>query len=93
MQKALSQAVLNVGGQSSMARQLTDLTGKLVNQPDVWYWLNKSKKGLPAEFCGPVEQISGVPKSELRPDIFPPSKNPSRTKRLCRPANRLHSRT
>ena len=40
-------------------------------QSQVSYWLVKAKKGVPAEFCVPIEAATGVPRHELRPDIYP----------------------
>lgn len=42
-----------------------------VSQPTVWEWLNKGKS-LPAEHVLAVEAATGVPKEQLRPDIYPP---------------------
>lgn len=40
-------------------------------QSNVWTWLNKSKRGVPAEWVSKIEEATGVPRHELRPDIFP----------------------
>ena len=60
---ALAKAVRIAGSQSAF--------GRLVGRPQstVREWL---KRELPAEFCRSVEAATGVPKEELRPDIFPP---------------------
>ena len=39
-------------------------------QSQVWYWLERAKKGVPAEFCIGIERHTGVARHELRPDIF-----------------------
>jgi DNA-binding transcriptional regulator YdaS (Cro superfamily) len=62
---ALRFACAKVGGQKALAA----LIG--TTQSQVWYWLEKSKKGVPAEFCERVEAASGVSRRDLRPDIFP----------------------
>lgn len=41
------------------------------SQANVWSWLNKTKRGVPAEFCIAVERFSGVSRHDLRPDIYP----------------------
>jgi DNA-binding transcriptional regulator YdaS (Cro superfamily) len=40
-------------------------------QSQVWYWLTRSKRGVPAEFASKIEEATGVPRSDLRPDIWP----------------------
>ena len=39
-------------------------------QSNVWTWLNKSKRGAPAEWALQIETATKVPRHELRPDIF-----------------------
>jgi DNA-binding transcriptional regulator YdaS (Cro superfamily) len=66
---ALSKAVDLAGGQNSLANKIG------VRQSVLWFWLNKSKKGVPAEYCAAIAGATGVPAHELRPDVFPdPSK-------------------
>ncbi len=62
---ALRRACEIAGGQKPLA----DLIG--TTQSQIWYWLEKSKKGVPAEFCLLIEQKTGVSRHELRSDIFP----------------------
>lgn len=62
---AFEEACKKVGGQTSMARLLK------TSQANVWSWLNKTKHGLPAEVVLQVEELSGVPRFRLRPDIYP----------------------
>lgn len=62
---SLKRACEIAGGQKPLADRIG------TTQSQVWYWLEKSKKGVPAEFCGPIEQATGVPRHELRPDIYP----------------------
>jgi DNA-binding transcriptional regulator YdaS (Cro superfamily) len=50
--------------QSAMARALG------VTQPTIWHWLNKSKR-VPAEFALKVEELTGVSRHDLRPDLYP----------------------
>lgn len=62
--KALERACELAGGQKPLADKIG------TSQGQVWYWLTKSKKGVPAEFCAKIEAQTGVPRYELRPDIF-----------------------
>lgn len=61
----LRKAVVLVGGQTALARKLG------VNQQNVSWWLNKSKK-VPAERCAAIEAATGgaVTRYDLRPDVF-----------------------
>ena len=54
----------SAGSDSQMARDLN------VTQPRVWRWLNQSKQ-LPAEYVLTAEQLYGVSRHDLRPDIYP----------------------
>jgi DNA-binding transcriptional regulator YdaS (Cro superfamily) len=65
--QALRRAVEIAKGQKPLA------DGIGTTQSQVWYWLEKSKKGVPGEFCLRIEQKTGVSRHELRPDIFPAS--------------------
>jgi DNA-binding transcriptional regulator YdaS (Cro superfamily) len=62
---ALTLAVENAGGQSALARKVG------LRQQAIWHWINVSKR-VPAERVLAVEAASGVPRHELRPDIYPP---------------------
>ncbi len=62
---ALKEAVEIAGGQTALA----SLIG--VKQGHVWNWLNKAKK-VPAEQVIPIETATGVHRSRLRPDLYPP---------------------
>lgn len=62
--EALNAAVAKAGSQSQIARDLE------VHQPMVWRWLNQSKQ-LPAEYVLQVEELYGVSRHDLRPDIYP----------------------
>jgi DNA-binding transcriptional regulator YdaS (Cro superfamily) len=68
---ALSRAIDIAGGQKPLA----DLLG--TTQSQVWYWLNRSKRGVPGEFASKVEIVTGgvVTRHDLRPDIFGPAEN------------------
>ena len=62
---ALQRAIDKAGGQKPLADRIG------TTQSQVWYWLERSKKGVPAEYCGPIEAVTGVRRNELRPDIYP----------------------
>ncbi len=54
------------------ARGQTALAAKIgVSQQMVYGWLNSTKLGVPAEYCQSIEDVTGVPKCKLRPDLFP----------------------
>jgi DNA-binding transcriptional regulator YdaS (Cro superfamily) len=63
---ALSRAIDLTGGQKPLA----DIIG--TTQSQVWYWLNRSKNGVPGEFAGKIEEATNgqVSRHDLRPDIF-----------------------
>lgn len=63
--EALKRACVVAGGQKPLADRIG------TTQSQVWYWLERSKKGVPAEFVLPIERETGVPRSELRPDLWP----------------------
>lgn len=65
--KALERACEAAGGQKSLADRIG------TTQSQVWYWLKRSKRGVPAEFAAKIEEATGVPRSELRPDLWPES--------------------
>lgn len=64
---ALVRAVNHVGSQKALADKLG------VTQSVVWYWLEKSKRGCPAEYVLKVEEVTdgAVTRHDLRPDIWP----------------------
>lgn len=73
--EALKRACDAAGGQKALAKRVG------TTQSQVWYWLSRSKKGVPAEFVLPIERETGVPRHDLRPDLYPPeppSKAPRR---------------
>jgi DNA-binding transcriptional regulator YdaS (Cro superfamily) len=63
--EALKRACVLAGGQKPLADRIG------TSQSQVWYWLTRSKKGVPAEFAPRIEEATGVSKSELRPDLWP----------------------
>jgi DNA-binding transcriptional regulator YdaS (Cro superfamily) len=62
---ALRKACTVAGGQKPLADRIG------TTQSQVWYWLVRSKRGVPAEFVLPIERETGVPRHELRPDLYP----------------------
>lgn len=57
----IKRAILAVGGQAALAQKLG------VKQPAISYYLYKR---CPAEKAILIEKITGVPRSEIRPDLF-----------------------
>ncbi|CAO4192356.1 transcriptional regulator [Methylorubrum extorquens] len=62
---ALARAIEEAETQAGLAKRIG------VRQSHVQYWLTKSKRGVPAEWVSKIEEATGVPRHELRPDIFP----------------------
>ena len=71
--EALKRACEVAGGQKPLATRIG------TTQSQVWYWLTRSKKGVPAEFVLPIERETGVSRSELRPDLYPSAVEEART--------------
>lgn len=53
-----------------------------VTQPVVWRWINQSKQ-LPAEHVLKAEELYGVSRHVLRPDIYPRGHRPAPDARFC----------
>jgi TorA maturation chaperone TorD/DNA-binding transcriptional regulator YdaS (Cro superfamily) len=68
---ALERAIAAAGGQSALAR----LIGK--SQGHVWHWLKVAKR-VPAEAVLAIEEATGVPRHELRPDVYPAADAPAK---------------
>lgn len=64
--EALSRATEKAGGQLALAKAIG------TTQSNVWTWLKKSKRGTPAEWVLAIEAATGIPRHELRPDLYPP---------------------
>jgi DNA-binding transcriptional regulator YdaS (Cro superfamily) len=62
---ALKRACKIAGGQKPLATKIG------TTQSQVWYWLKRSKRGVAAEFVLSIERATGVPRHELRPDLYP----------------------
>ena len=63
--EALKRAVKIAGGQKALASKLAG-----VSQQKISYWLNTAKK-VQAEYVLAIEEITGVSRHELRPDLYP----------------------
>jgi DNA-binding transcriptional regulator YdaS (Cro superfamily) len=64
--KCVAEIVEKVGGQSALAKMCG------VRQSHVWNWLNRrGSKGIPPQHVITVERATGIPRHEIRPDIFP----------------------
>lgn len=65
--RGLTLAIAAAGNQSKLARALN-------KKPQVIsYWWNKGGR-IPAEYVPDVEKATGVPRHELRPDLYRPEK-------------------
>jgi len=62
--EALKEAVQLAGGQNAMARNLG------VSQASIWRWINENLQS-PAEHVLKIEELTGVSRHDLRPDIYP----------------------
>jgi len=64
--KCVAEIVEKVGGQSALAKMCG------VRQSAVWNWLNRhGSKGIPPQYVVTVERATGIPRHEIRPDVFP----------------------
>ncbi len=74
MENHLKKAIKLIGGQTELANKINAEIGvpAKIKQQHIWAWINKSRKGVPAEYCRIIEKIlSGrVKASQLRPDIY-----------------------
>jgi DNA-binding transcriptional regulator YdaS (Cro superfamily) len=68
MKEAFERAIKLVNGQSAMARKLSTAE-QPITQQRLWHWL-KVKGACPAELVLRVEEVTGVSRHELRPDVF-----------------------
>lgn len=57
-----ARAVEVAGSQAALARMVD------VSQPTVWRWVRDAR--IPAEHVPAVSRVTGIPRRELRPDIF-----------------------
>ncbi|QKJ51587.1 helix-turn-helix domain-containing protein [Providencia rettgeri] len=66
----LHTAINAAGGQTQLAKRISELLNKPVKQQQIWNWLNRNKR-VPADKVLVVEQASGISRSKLRPDLYP----------------------
>lgn len=77
--EALQQALAYVNGsQTELAEQLTErlqqhpdpcLRGRIITQAHVAMWLHRGRVTA-GDMCGVIEELTGVPRVALRPDLF-----------------------
>ncbi|UIP28862.1 YdaS family helix-turn-helix protein [Photobacterium sp. TLY01] len=71
---ALRKAIGNCNGQSQLAEKVNQVTDKdkYLKQFNISKWIQMGR--VPSEWVLDVENASGVPCWELRPDLYPPSR-------------------
>ena len=62
---SLKAAIDIAGSQLALAKRIG------VKQSYISNWLNRDKQGVPARYVILIEKATGVPRHELRPDIYP----------------------
>ena len=67
--EAARRAIQAAGGQTALARRLSCLRREKITPGRVQQW---GFKGVPAAFVLDVETLTGVSRSQLRPDVFYP---------------------
>ncbi|CAG8998076.1 MAG: hypothetical protein CENE_00007 [Candidatus Celerinatantimonas neptuna] len=72
--KALQRSIDVCGGQSSLANKINQHSGAgtLLQPTNIRKWVQL--KRVPGKWVLKVEQASGVPCWELRPDLYPPER-------------------
>lgn len=58
------EAIEIAGGQSELARKLG------IKQGHINMWVHRNKKAPPPEYVLQIEEITGISRHELRPDVF-----------------------
>lgn len=66
--EALLQAIKTCGGQALLAEKLESKAGRTLKQPAIANWIRRGQ--VPPEWCLLIEEVSGVSRYQLRPDIF-----------------------
>lgn len=61
---ALKEAIKRAGGQTALASKIG------VRQSLISFWLNQARDGVAPDKVPAIEQATGVPRYELRPDVF-----------------------
>lgn len=67
---AMNRAIAAAGGQSALARALAEKTGRPVRQGHIWAWVHRTCR-VPAEYVLPIEDVTGISRHDLRPDLYP----------------------
>lgn len=62
--KYLIEAIEKAGGQSQLAEALN------ISQGHIAMWVHRNKKAPPAEHVLKIEEVTGVSRHKLRPDVF-----------------------
>lgn len=70
MTNGLTEAIKKAGGQAALARVLAQRTGRPIRQGHIWAWINRSGR-VPPELVLAIESVTGVSRSDLRPDLYP----------------------
>lgn len=67
--KGAADAIELMGGPARTAMQLSSITGKVVTRHRVLAW---KRYGLAPPWHPVIHQITGIPLSDLDPEIYPP---------------------
>lgn len=86
--EAFERAIEICGGQSALARGLTERTGEQIDQGHIWSWLHRSRR-VPSEMAPHIEHLCAergkrITREELCPE-FPwhlPRAKPARRTRV-----------
>jgi len=70
---ALRLAIEKAGGQVALAEAMNAFLpdGRKLRQGNVWSWLHRSCRISPPDMAIVCEKATGVPRQDLRPDIYP----------------------
>lgn len=64
MKTKLIEAIEKAGGQTALAKKLG------IKQGHVGSWIHRFKKAPPSEYVLQIEEITGVSRHDLQPDVF-----------------------
>lgn len=67
--EALERAIEKAGGQTALA-ELISTPERPYRQQHIWWWLHQANGRVPAPVAPLIERATGVPKHDLRPDVF-----------------------
>ena len=71
MKQALERAITIAGGEFGMKRGFSALGREIgVGRQTIWAMLNTAGKTSP-QYAIDIEKATGVPKEQLRPDLYP----------------------